>query len=117
MLHLTPAMLEGTYELLRLTAPFKAWKLPHADELEFRVTNHADRFGHYDDKDGKGWPDISISARHVKNLKTLTEVMAHEMVHIRQSQGTISPVMDHGREFMRLADQVCRRHGFDRAVF
>lgn len=116
MLHLTPALLENSYELLRLTPPFKRWKLPHADDLEFRVTNHADRFGHYDDRDGKAIPNIAVSSRHVKTLLGLFELLAHEMCHLylhRQGRKW----EHHGPSFQRLADQVCRHHGFNREQF
>ena len=116
MLHLTPALLEGAYELLRLTPPFRRWKLPHADDLEFRITNHVDRFGHYDDRNGRAIANIAVSARHIKTLKSLFELLAHEMVHLHlHRQGKKWDT--HGRSFQRFADQVCRHHEFDRSEF
>lgn len=113
-MHPTPELCEHTYELLRMTLPFRRWNLPHADSLEFRVTHCKDRHGHFNSKDGVGWPDITISSYHTKTLAKLTETMAHEMCHIREWQvlrrhwrGT------HGAGFKKLAALVCRRHGFD----
>ena len=39
-LRLTPEILEGAYEFLRATPPFRGWRLPHADEVEFVVSRH-----------------------------------------------------------------------------
>lgn len=113
MLHPTPELCEQTYELLRLTLPFRRWKLPHADALEFRVTRCTDRFGHF--REGKSWSDITISSFHVKTLAKLTETMAHEMCHVREWQ--LGAKGNHGAVFGKLADLVCRRHGFDRRTF
>lgn len=116
-LHITPAMVEGAYELLRSTPPFKRWKLPTSDELGFKVTAQADRYGHYNDGKPQGhWPHIAISVAHVKDLTTLLEVIAHEMCHIRQGQLGRN-VADHGLVFKRLAKQVCKRHGFKQETF
>lgn len=118
MLHPTPELCEQTYELLRLTLPFRRWRLPHADALEFRVTRCTDRHGHFNNKDGKGWPDITISSFHVKTLAQLTETMAHEMCHVREWQLLQRRWRGgHGALFHKLANLVCKRHGFDRGQF
>lgn len=118
-LHPTPELLESTYERLRLTPPFKRWKLPDADDLEFCVTMHTDRFGHFRDKDpseGKKWPDISVSAKHVNSLDLLDRTLAHEMCHIRLLQLGHSRD-NHGPRFKKLAATVCRIHGYDLETF
>jgi hypothetical protein len=46
-LTLTPEMLEGAYEYLRVSPPFCHWGLPHADHVSFRVLGAKDRFGHF----------------------------------------------------------------------
>ena len=46
-LTLTPEMLEGAYEYLRVSPPFAAWGLPHADHVSFRVMGAKDRYGHF----------------------------------------------------------------------
>src|ERR1700754_3947176 len=46
-LPLTPEMLEGANEYLRVSPPFRAWNLPHADHVSFRVMTTRDRFGHF----------------------------------------------------------------------
>lgn len=113
MIHLTPEILEAAYNLLRATPPFKGWKLPHSDDVEFHVTRHIDRSGDCTNT-GKGFT-VRISSKYHATLPAVLETMAHEMVHMRQHQFCF-PVT-HGPRFKRLAKQVCRRHGFSEAVF
>lgn len=112
-LHITPEMVETSYELLRLTPPFKGWKLPHADEVLFSILKTKDRHGDYTFDAGKH--HIRISYRRHKTLHALTMTLAHEMVHMRdQITGTHA---EHGATFNKLADTVCKYHGFDRGQF
>lgn len=113
-MHLTHEMLRMTYELLRTTKPFARWKLPHADEVEFHVTNHKDRHG--DHHHSAGAHRVRVSNRVVQTVHTLTLAMAHEMVHMRQVQ-VGAKRENHGPIFNRLADQVCRHHHFERGTF
>ena len=98
------------YEYLRGTLPFRRWKLPHADAFSFRVTDDTAHYGMFDDKDGRGYPTIDISAANVQTTHKLLETMAHEMVHFQEFKETTR--QDHGPVFKRLAALVCRRHGF-----
>lgn len=117
-LRLTPAKLIAAYEYLRSTEPFNRLKLPDPDDLEFRVTSHVDRFGHFDDRDGKyPYPNISISAVHVRTGLMLLETAAHEMVHIARFVSGDRGWESHGPKFKRLAKQVCRVHGFKLETF
>lgn len=117
-LHMTPELMEAAYDRLRMTPPFKGWNLPSPDDLAFHVKDYKDRFGHFQDMDGTGWKNITVSSRHVRSLYTLDEVMAHEMCHVREWQLLGNRFKgDHGPRFRRLADQVCRHHGFDRSRF
>ncbi len=126
-LHLTPRLLEATYELVRATPPFNRWRLPPADEVEFRVKE----LGHT--RSGKIlalhralYPRKSI--RHIisidptrRKVALLVEDMAHEMVHLYQRRHLDKKVghctAAHGTHFKRLAAQVCRTHGWDVATF
>jgi hypothetical protein len=105
-LNLTPAMLEAAYELLRTTPPFRNWKLPDTDDVEFHVT----KFGHAADCgfDGTQFV-IRVSATKHGTLAALLETMAHEMCHMRYPNDRAH----HGYLFKRLAVRVCRHHGFD----
>lgn len=112
-LHLTPAMLESTYELLRVTPPFRGWKLPEADDVAFSVTRARDRFADYE---FCRTHHIRVSQYKQRQLGTLLATMAHEMCHMRQKL-TRCRDQDHGTAFHALADQVCKYHGFDRGAF
>lgn len=112
---ITPELMEAAYELLRVSLPFRRWKLPHPDEIAFHVTRHGDRFADAFYENGR-WT-IRVSQRKHGQLPTLLMTMAHEMVHIKQRHLCGERERDHGRQFQRLADQVCRVHGFDRAIF
>lgn len=113
-LHLTPEIIEAQYELLRLTPPFARWKLPHADGLEFKVLVTTERCGHFRESDD-GVHEIAISIGRVRTLADLATTLAHEMVHLRQCQQKHRD--NHGATFNRLADQVCKHHGFNREDF
>ena len=75
-LTLTPEMLENAYEYLRVSPPFRAWNLPHADQVMFRVMGTRDRFGHFRGRHAKatgndGFSEIAISAGMVKSTDLL----------------------------------------------
>lgn len=116
-LHLTPEMIEAAYELLRTTLPFKRWKLPDGDDVEFRVI----RDGSVSAKvalaiDGSAHV-LSVSSKMVGRLPFLVQVVAHEMIHIHEHQQGARLDVSHGASFKRLARQVCRHHGFDEKLF
>ena len=115
-LHISPAMIEGAYELLRTTPPFRGWKLPHADDVTFVVLRKRRPFAdtHFDRK--KGFM-VRVSHTAHTQLSTLLATVAHEMIHIRQGQLGQWHGPDHGALFNKLADQVCWYHHFDRGAF
>ena len=114
-LHLTPEMLEAAYELLRTTPPFKRWRLPPAEEVEFHVTKHLDLRG--DCVDAGHAHVIRISGNCHGSLQKLLETMAHEMCHVRQAINDPDDRAHHGSVFKKYAAQVCRVHGFDPKAF
>ncbi len=114
MLNLTPELMEATYELLRLTPPFKAWKLPEADAVAFHVIGSVHQADHCMVGD---MHQIRISANKHKTLRALTETMAHEMIHCHEAQLKLRSDVAHGAKFQRFADRVCKIHGFDRGQF
>lgn len=126
-LNLTPEILEKVYELLRVTAPFKRWKLPHADEVEFRVKDLGQNMAWYHYEDDiqkmlvKPTHRIELCVMDHRELKLTVESMAHEMVHMRQrlheDVKTGKRSAPHGKVFKRLAAQVCRAHRLDPAKF
>ena len=114
-LRLTPAMLEAAYEYLRSTPPFRGWRLPHADDVEFRVLNTKDYMALWE-KNGTQHR-ISISDSRVGHTHTLMVAMAHEMVHIRQDRDGTEDKQDHNDAFRKHARRICRVHGFDPKEF
>jgi hypothetical protein len=120
-LTLTPEMLESAYEYLRVSPPFCRWKLPHADQVIFRVMGTRDRFGHFRGRHRKGggvdrFSEIAISAGLVRSTDMLIATMAHEMIHLYQDE-TGTARGHHNPAFLRLARRVCSIHGFDLESF
>lgn len=119
-LHITPMLMELTYELLRASPPFNKWKLPHADDIAFRVTASTTEYGEFcfeTVRKKQKHHTIGVSIVGVRSLDKLIETMAHEMCHLREFiLGARSDVL-HGKAFQKLADQVCARHGFKRGTF
>ena len=111
----TPEIVEACYAWLRITPPFRAWKLPHPDDVEFFITAHRDRAAHYRglDEAGKGrhtHPEIAVSINGVKHYWHMVEALAHELVHFHLDR--IGKCDDHGPNFKRCARKVCRYFGF-----
>lgn len=114
-LSLTPTTLEASYEFLKALLPFRRWKLPHVDEIEFRVTASEAIHGRY--LDGQRHHVISVSAALTGHLVTLLETMAHEMIHLAQALDGTDSENEHNPDFKRRAKLVCRTHGFDPKSF
>ena len=116
-LRLTPEMLEGAYEYLRVSPPFSRWNLPHADQVSFRVMGTRDRFGHFRGRHKRAsgndaFSEIAISAGMVRSSDLLIATMAHEMIHLYQDE-TGTARGHHNPAFLKLAKRVCDIHGFD----
>ncbi len=118
-LHLTPNILRGAYDFVRTTQPFHRWKLPPGEEVEFRVVAKPDQRGwHTRSLTASSHHVIGISRACIGRTDSLIMVMAHEMVHVRQSaRGTETSNTVHNAEFRRLARIVCGHHGFDPLLF
>lgn len=115
MLHLTPATVEATYELLLTTLPFRRWKLPPADDIEFRVGLSRTYRALYEREGAQHW--ITVSARLIDTLPELTMTMAHELVHVHLFDICPRDRDPHNKRFQNIAAHICRRHGFDPAAF
>jgi hypothetical protein len=114
-LPITPNLLVAAYEFLRATPPFAAWRLPSADDVEFRVSRTSQWMGRFD-----GGPPlrISVSAALVGHTNTLVSLMAHELVHLKQHlHRTVTSNTAHNAEFNALAARICRIHGWDPKEF
>lgn len=116
-LPLTPAVLEAAYTYLCATSPFKGWKLPPADEVEFCVTNHRDQEGDHCVYRYTKEHIIRVSAYAITTTHALMIVMAHEMIHAKQEIAKTARRGGHNKEFHRLAKRVCHVHGWDTRLF
>ncbi len=112
-LPLDPAMLEAAYEFLRATPPFRHWRLPAGDAIEFQVIASPGLRGRC--VDNGDHQTIAISLRTIGHTHSLMMAMAHEMIHVRDNLAGIRA--HHGASFRRSAAVVCRYHGFDPKLF
>lgn len=114
-MHLTPEILAGAYEYLRTTPPFRRWKLPHADEVRFRVSATISPRAFYLYDRAKDPPhEIVLSAKRHGTTHSIMETMAHEMLHLHQElRGTAHHNNQHNAEFHHLNKRLCAYHGWD----
>lgn len=116
-LPLTRDLLAACWDFLRECQPIKSWNLPPAEEVEFKVIPDPHTAGYHKMVGDKHI--VGISSGAIGRLHSLTETMAHEMVHAHQR--TTTPVMDtkgtHNKAFTRLAARVCKVLGFDPLLF
>lgn len=118
-LKLTPDLLKLNYEMNKACAPFNRWNLPPSESIIFKVTRDR-RVAGYHKTYTNGTQEIGISQRCVGTLVTLTRIMQHEQIHVRQENSkpkTSTPGVEHNAEFRRLSDQVCDIHIWDRMEF
>lgn len=113
MLPLTPYTLRSAYKFLCSTPPFYRWNLPDADDVSFRIVR--DRSLHGWHKVVAGRNIIGISRGVVGHTQSLITSMAHEMVHMHQYECKMP--INHGLAFQKLAQHVCKIHGFDPKAF
>jgi hypothetical protein len=119
MLHITPEIVENAYELLKLTPPFRGWKLPPADDVVFSAVPIKGARGGCQ---GEHWFDgkshhIRINPKRHSALSSMLATLAHEMIHMREAQLALRNDVFHGRMFQEMADRVCKAHTFDRGQF
>jgi hypothetical protein len=107
----TPDAIEGAYEFLRRLKPFRSWKLPPPEEIEFHVVKIRKLHGDY------SYPPHTIRASQHDglHLNTFLQTIAHESIHMKCVLDGL-PV-DHGKAFRKLAAQVCKEFGWDFNTF
>jgi len=115
-LRVTNELVEATYELLRMTKPFKGWRLPDSDSIVFTLIRDPSKRGDFY-VDRKGHFVISINDNHHHTLHELTKTVAHEMCHLHEQLYGPRKDINHGSWFNRCADKVCKAHSFDRGAF
>ena len=119
MLPLKPDIIAAMYSCLRLMPPFSRWRLPPAEEIEFRVNKQRDTMGEYSRYIRTSDHIVTISSATIGHFSTLAAVVSHEMIHLKQAiDKTESRRLSvHNVEFRRLARQVCKLHGWDYKAF
>jgi hypothetical protein len=113
-LTITPESCAALYDALREFPPFIKLRLPDSDAIEFHVVRDAAVYGTYHFGDDHA---ITVSEKRVGHWHTLTETMAHEMIHLYQSIRGTQTKAEHNSEFRKLASQVCHAFGFDERCF
>jgi len=114
-LHITPAIIEAAYVLICETPPFRRWKLPSPDDLEFYAVPLPDNDQGELMKKQDGKYRITVNPNRHKTLRSMLETLAHEVAHIRQDQ--LGKKDHHGKSFQKLARQICTIHLFDEGQF
>ena len=111
---ITTETVESAYEFLRTLSPMKGWKLPHADEIEFKVVSRGTDFGVY-----TAYPHrITINTKRHGHLHTFLATLSHEMLHLHLSLKNLDAGQDpHGEAFQKHAARICRALGFDPKAF
>lgn len=103
---LTHAQAEDLYDWLRLIPPFRAWKLPPGEQVEFSITGHRDRGGHFQAPN-----KIVLSMNGLHTYMDVIEALAHEMIHYHLH--LIGKCDNHGPNFKRVARRVCNSMGLN----
>lgn len=118
-LPLTPEVLAAAYDYLATCEPFSGWNLPDSDDVVFKVSRSKKEFARYRWNGSKHV--ISISSAAVGHSTTLLTYMSHEILHLHLEQtGMESRSGDentHNAAFRKLAERVCKVHGFDPKAF
>lgn len=116
-LRLTPEILAGVYEALRVCQPFHRWRLPPAQDVKFRVMKYSTHEGHYTRGVRTQDHEIGVSATRIAHFDSLAIVMGHEMIHLHQAIAKLETRGEHNADFRRKASRVCKVLGFDPRLF
>lgn len=116
-LPLTPDTLRAAYDYICTTPPFSRWNMPEGEEIVFRVVRDPGLRGWYN-RDGRGRHVIAISSRCIGHTNNLIATVAHEALHLHQRDTRMeTPCAQHNAAFNKLAERVCRYHGWDPRLF
>ena len=112
----TPETLAAAWDFLRTVEPVKDWKLPPAEQVEFRVTKDRNNLGAHTTYKWTKEHIIYISASCVSHCDTLLRVLAHEMVHAAMAEAGNNPTA-HNRAYLERAIALCFNMGWDPKAF
>lgn len=108
---LTPQRLAIWYDALRQMPPFSRWRLPVADDVEFRTPMRYDIFGEHVSDPQNGVCVITVSIAMNGHLDTVLRTLAHEMGHA--AEVVAGRRMTHGPHFRRRMLAVGASLGWD----
>ena len=117
-LPLTCETLAAAYDFLLVTPPFNKWNLPPSEEVGFKVSRSRRWFARYR-WDGKRHT-IEVSSNAIAHSDTLLAKMSHEICHLHLEEMGMDArgsANTHSGAFRRLAEEVCKVHGFDPKAF
>jgi hypothetical protein len=118
---LNEEVLRNCYGFLQATEPFCHWGLPDKHDVVFGVTRARNTCGDYTYRKLERQQHlVRISSRCVGTCFRLCMIMGHEMIHVAESKpilNTVTRGAQHNRAFLKMADEVCTVHGFDRLDF
>lgn len=114
-LPLTPEILRAAYDFLAVTPPFNKWNLPEGEDVAFQVMRSTVLHGSYDQETGRH--RIRISGNTHGHTASLLVTLAHEMIHLHEQQAGMATTAQHTAAFRKLAERVCKFHGFDPKMF
>lgn len=115
MLTLTPEILAAAYDYIVATPPFNRWNMPDSSDIKFIVSREPNVRGWYRRRHGRH--EIGVSSRCNGHTISVLETMAHEATHLHQAEACMENKAQHNRAFTKLADRVCKYHGFDPRTF
>lgn len=115
-LPLHPEILQAAYDYFRTTRPFRQWNLPEGEDVKFKLIKDPANVGFYNTINGNHV--IAVNPKYVGRTQSLMELMAHEMIHMHQRlTKTETGNTEHNNAFVKLAERVCKYHGFDPKQF
>lgn len=119
---LTPLLIVSMYRMLRDCPPFTSWRLPDADDIEFRTSRRKDAAGEHIEKTpptrGAKYT-IMVSTEKNGHLDTILQTLAHEMIHLAQAVAKVPRRYEahDNQDFVTRARKVCAVMGWDRRAF
>lgn len=113
---ITPDQLYACYEFMRIMPPFSSYKMPAANEIEFQIVNDHRLHGWHKRTENSGHV-LAISRNCIGHTSSLLFYVAHEMIHLLQTERGTHTRSAHNAEFRKIAEKVCDIHGFDFRTF
>ena len=102
-------VLRSCYNFIISTKPFIDFNLPDGDDITFKIVKSKRYCGWHEQVGGEDI--IAISDRFPGPTQELLKTMAHEVLHLIQTQ--LDMPRGHGKVFKEWAKQICEVHGCD----